>query len=746
MSDDRWKTTAGWAAEKLDGLPKTRKGVEWVAERDGWRCLGGHLARERKAIGGGWEYHLNILPPEAQDHYRRKQALAEREAERDASAHQLAAQAAVGLAEEVLPSKVEVVDARRARIRSARYMVLKEIEVWEYLHGGIDKAIIRFVSEFNAKILPQHLIETVECALEKSRGSLSRRTIYNWRSALKKHGTAGLVPKLPLQQTKANVEEIYPWLPQFLRFYGKPSKPSIRICIEKTIAALSPEGMAELKAAGHAPDYDKARRALKALQQNGEHLKTLKGRFGPLALKQRMLFKRRTLEGIDPGTIYSADGKTFDAEVAHPIHGQPFRPEITTVVDIATRKIVGWSIDLAENQRTVSDALRVASERHGIAAIFYADRGPGYNNEAIDALCDRLGTTVMHSLPYNSQSRGVVERLNGSVWNTLAKEFPTYIGPDMDREAKMRVHKQTRRELKAAGVSPLLPDFAWFVERVEAMVAWYNDRPHSSLKVIDAETGRKRDASPNEKWAEFEAAGFEAVTIEADEVDDLFRPYVRRACRRGIVQWMGNEYSGNLLDCWHGREVFVGYDVHDAERVWVREIIEVEGRDIPGMLICVAEFWHNKERYVPVSTQRAAEEKRAKGRLRRLEDKQRVIEGELRAPLLEAQVEIPIDIRLPEAEPAEPVPNADVFFMGPAPATAPRRRFKDDQELAEHCIAHPEDMTVNQRRLLVQLYNSPSGRELYELRGGNSVALKRLLDATVQKSTDQKSSTEDQPK
>lgn len=62
-----------------------------------------------------------------------------------------------------------------------------------------------------------------------------------------------------------------------------------------------------------------------------------------MKLKARLGFTRRTTEGMEPGTVYTADGKTFDASVAHPVSGRPFRPEITTVIDVATRRVVGWA-------------------------------------------------------------------------------------------------------------------------------------------------------------------------------------------------------------------------------------------------------------------------------------------------------------------------------------------------------------------------------------------------------------------
>ena len=87
------------------------------------------------------------------------------------------------------------------------------------------------------------------------------------------------------------------------------------------------------------------------------------------------------LPTFGPLPFYTADGHTFDAEIEHPLTGKPFRPEITTVVDVYTRKVVGWSIDLNERTNSVYTALAMSIKTHGIPAIWYVDNGKGFNNK-----------------------------------------------------------------------------------------------------------------------------------------------------------------------------------------------------------------------------------------------------------------------------------------------------------------------------------------------------------------------------
>ena len=61
-----------------------------------------------------------------------------------------------------------------------------------------------------------------------------------------------------------------------------------------------------------------------------------------------------------------------------------------------------------------------------------------------------LDFRVEHSLPYNSQAKGVIERLHQTLWVQAAKRLPSYIGAAMDREARLEQFKLTRKAVKQA--------------------------------------------------------------------------------------------------------------------------------------------------------------------------------------------------------------------------------------------------------------------------------------------------------
>lgn len=391
------------------------------------------------------------------------------------------------------------------------------------------------------------------------------------------------------------------WAKTFLGYYQQPQKPSVENAYRQFCLSCPADGR---------PSIHQVRRFLDKLGTVTRE----RGRMGARELKNIQPFVRRDFSMLEPNDIWSADGHTFDAEVQHPFHGRPFRPEITTFVDIATRRATGWSVDLAESSLAVADALRNAVEQNGCPALIYVDNGSGYKNafmqDEATGLIGRIGATMTHSLPYNSQARGVIERLHQTLWVDGAKLLPSYMGAAMDREARLEQFKLTRRALKNGGAIPLMP-WHLFVQWCEQRIADYNARTHRSLGGI----------SPDLSWRAFEAKGWEAHTLSADEISTLFRPRVTRTLARAEIRLFNNIYFARELEEFHGLEVHVAYDIHDASRIWVH---------LPGgRLLCEAHINGNTKAYMPVTVVEQAKQTRAKGRLARIDAKRAEVLEEL---------------------------------------------------------------------------------------------------------------------
>ncbi|ARE40877.1 Transposase [Rhodovulum sp. P5] len=745
----------------LTNFPSTERNIRAHAKRAGWEALPDTLVRRRPsgAQGGrtSWEYHFSLLPEALQAAIASRQAHASLRARHDLRAEadrrrvQAIGMSALGQGpRRAMEARAEILTAidgyatahhqsrawAIARFLAAQdhWQACQEIQARRDAGEILTEAEAEQLAQVPRLIAPRTLdlyadygVEhggfglspaTLEAANDRRKSPVVKRSaVYDWFKARGRDGVLALAPVPPKAEAP-----IPPAFADFLKFYALPGKPT---------AADAHRQWAEACDGGTPPmSLQQVRYILRNRLNNIEkHV----GREGLLTLRARLPFVTRTTEGMWPTTIYTADGKTLDAEVADPVSHRPMKPEITSILDVATRRCVGVAVSRKEGVIAVTEALRRASCAHGIPAIFYTDRGPGYKNKVFDAdvggLMGRLGITKMHALPYNSQAKGLVERFQ-ALWNDVARRLPTYLGADMDKEAKQVVHKETRAEIREFGRARRLPTWDDLLALIDATAAAYNDRPHAGLpKFEDPETGRMRHMSPNEAWAAHVAAGFEPVPVDAAEADDLWRPYEIRTASRGLVQFNTNSYFHAALEPYHGEKVWVGYDFAQADKVWVREFDVSTGQ--PGRLICVADFEGNAQRYVPVSVEQKAIEDRAKARLKRLERKIDDVEAERDGvAMLDHETPAPFfDAALaePAAEPVALAIDNDVEEPAAMPATPRRRVFASDEELALWALDHPDDVTPGQIGVLRECLASPSARELFRMSGIDLEALRTLL-------------------
>ncbi|WP_149590516.1 hypothetical protein [Serratia symbiotica] len=91
------------------------------------------------------------------------------------------------------------------------------------------------------------------------------------------------------------------------------------------------------------PSYDAVIRLVDKLPLR----ERMRGRVSGSAAKAFEVYQQRDWSQMPVNGCWISDGKSLNLKVAHPIHGRPFTPELTLVIDGRTRYIVGWSVSLA---------------------------------------------------------------------------------------------------------------------------------------------------------------------------------------------------------------------------------------------------------------------------------------------------------------------------------------------------------------------------------------------------------------
>lgn len=83
---------------------------------------------------------------------------------------------------------------------------------------------------------------------------------------------------------------------------------------------------------------------------------------------------------------------------------------LCAVIDDHTRMIVGYAFAVNENVSALIMVLKEAFLTFGLPKRLYVDNGPAFSSELLLSACAQSGISLTHSKPYDSPSRGKIER------------------------------------------------------------------------------------------------------------------------------------------------------------------------------------------------------------------------------------------------------------------------------------------------------------------------------------------------
>lgn len=673
----------------LPELPKTKVGLGDKIKRENWQF------REVAGRGGkGGKKREYMPPPEVQA------AIVRQQQEQVLASAQFAAPAAPPAAAETetlmqvygncTQKQRDQADARVGVVRN----VLDSMETTGRSMAQVVTTMLTLASHPDYPHLRQMLV----LANDKRGGGReipSSRTVVRWVEKAKNAGggrlETAMVARVPEKAAKAP-----DWVPVFTElYYLMPQKPSVAAAFEWFLRDWQ-AGRLALVPLSDAATYPSVYQARRWIGRMGSVSKQ-RGRMGHRELKTQQGFVRRKWQDYLPLDIVVADGQCFDAECGHPDNPNvPIRPEITLIVDVGTRRIVGVGIDTAESGRAVRGAVAEMVLRHGRAAVFNADNGKGYANGLLQ-----------------DEVTGLFARLHKTVLVKLSKRLNSYIGADMDGEASRAAHKAARKAMKMgvdlqslpalkniASLSPrLLPTFEEMKRLVYAAVEEYNDTPHRSLEKVRDVSGAVRCQTPNELWAVKAAVAENSperrdrfAKVESEEQMFLFLPQEIRTVQRCEVSLRNNRYYSPLLAEYHRQRVRIAYNEHNAERVWVL--------DMDGRFIAAADWDANARDFYPKAVVEQAKDKRLQGQLARLDYKKAVIQETRPSLLLEHQDTrvniggLPVDmarlketaqvLNLTELRRGGQTEAAQMPPSEPAPSAPPREWVRPTDDMAQY--------------------------------------------------------------
>lgn len=622
----------------LPGVPGTAQGVRYAIKK--WASTD-HHKRQRpgtKAI----EYSIDCLPEVTQKAIRERylaqlmeivpqepeKPVVRRQRDPDAISPLEAYRGSPQLMEERLNALTE----NQRQVADARAALVREVFLLED-QGNIGrlKAINYVVSKARSGELPP-LLQAAAVTANAKRGSgrtISRDPLYQWvlKYSQAQNAAERLLLLAPGKREEMKVEEIS-WLADFLAQYRQANGRPMTEAYEDFVAEWNRRHAEEPYMLQIVPSYDAIRRVMKKLPE----VQKQKGRVTGSEYRQLEGFTRRDWLQMPVNYVWIGDGHGMKLKCAHPIHGRPFSPEVTFVIDGATRFVVGWSMDLAENVFAVAGAIQHGIRNHGKPFIYYSDNGSGETADVLDkevvGILPRLGVNHPTGIAGNPQGRGIIERLNRTLPMRIARKYRTYFGKGADRETLRKLNRDLRsafnalqqgKNLNAKQRAAMrdLPSWAELVEAVREGVEWYNSRPHSELPMkvngkhfSPAEYRKKRLAEEDT----------EIEWLSDVELRDMFRPMVEKPVRRCEIHWLNNIYYAPELRDEHGRKVLISYDIHNAEKIIVRRL--------DGSFICEAVWNGNKRAAFPVSAEYHKHQQRIKGMRKRAEEKLRDAEDE----------------------------------------------------------------------------------------------------------------------
>ncbi len=379
-----WFSASELAAMELPGLPRSKRNVSLMAQRQGWTDkkdpVLGALARRRSGRGGGMVFHASLLPAKAQA------KLAAETSGPGIDASPEAVRREIWDRYEALPTKHK--DKAKVRL-----VALDRVLSLEASLGRRDHAVNMVAKE----------------------SGHSARSIYNWLKACDGLDRGDWLPALAPSYVGGGKRAELPaegW--DYVKsLYLTPERRGFNYCYKELTKRAAQEGWS-------LPTCSALKRRL---DKEVDPVVVKLARYGADAARAMHYAQERDRSHFHALEAVNADGHKFDVFVEFE-DGTVGRPIMTAIQDLYSGLFVAYRVDHSENAAVFRLAVGDMVERFGIPSLMYLDNGRNFASKVMTGgmphrfrgkimeeepagVLKTLGVEVHFTTPYSGQSKPI---------------------------------------------------------------------------------------------------------------------------------------------------------------------------------------------------------------------------------------------------------------------------------------------------------------------------------------------------
>jgi transposase InsO family protein len=545
-----WLSAAEIAELALPGLPATKRNINVHADANGWNAHP-EFARPRAGRGGGYEYHIHILPPDARAGY----------VARHVEMVELPASVAREAASE--PQAAHLSGAA-SEARDARLALLMLAD-----RTAADGKLSRKIADRHFADLYNSGAVTVADWIKAEVKSLTPRTLARWRAAR----AAGATAKLAVDRSaarrgtgvldRANDGTVKTFLLALLA-----KQPQLTA---HHLHALACDRFPAIALGGRSIAFPPVRTLQHALKAwRNEYRNDLAAIRDPDGFKSRIRFAARVANPASRlNEVWQIDASPADVLL---IDG---RSSIYVCLDIWSRRMVA-TVSKTPRAAAVGLLIRKAIKTWGVPERIKTDNGSDFVARESQRLFAALGIEHEKSAPFAPEQKGHVERAIGTLQRGLMRTLEGFIGHSVADRKVIEGRKGFARRL---GETPedmfeVALTAGELQQRIDEWCAVnYGHKAHAGLD----------GASPFARAASY--AGPIRRVEDDRALDMLLMPVAgkdgRRIVTKSGIRIDGAYYLGGFLDV--GDEVMVRMDPADLGRAYVYSL---DGISYLGEVLC----------------------------------------------------------------------------------------------------------------------------------------------------------------